>query len=372
MADPTAGDDAAAPHDEATAGAPADGVVDDSSTAHADAASDGSASDDGVVVRPTIRAGTDEHSVEVRGSFSEKDVQGYVPSFESDLLRFSVEAFEGPLDLLLFLIDKHALDVLDIPINRITAEYLKVIDGMRDLNLDIAGEFLVMAAQLAHIKSKMLLPREERKNEPQEEVDPRAELVRRLLEYQRFKDAAQRLDALPMLGRDVFPRPAQPVHYDAPVEFVPETGLNLAEVDVVDLIRLLDQILKRQDKLVVHEVIVERISVGARINEMVDIFSAAPSEEFRFDFLVDRFGTRTRRNIIVTFLSILEMARLRLVRVRQGDDGLIRVTGVEANLQREGEELKSVLDSVDEFDPASTDDSADDSDTPIKSQQEAS
>lgn len=271
--------------------------------------------DDGL---PRIRAGNDDYNVVARGTFSEKDAEGYLPSPDSDLLRVRVESFEGPLDLLLFLIEKHALNILDIPIKVIVVEYLKVLDDMRELNLDVAGEFLVMAANLAHIKSKMLLPKEERPKEPEPEGDPRADLVRRLLEYQRFKDAAMRLDQLGQLGRDVFARPLVPAQYDAVVDEPKEQGLNLAEVEAIELIRLFDGILKRQQKIVVHEVLVERISVGARINEMVDIFTRDRTREsFTFADLVDMFGPRTRRGVIVSFLSMLEMARLRLVRLRQ-------------------------------------------------------
>ncbi len=324
---------------------------------------------------PKIRAGNDDFNVEARGTFTEKDAEGYLPSPESDQLRIRIdrfddtrkrsphavaeakkghrELFEGPLDLLLFLIEKHAVDILDIPLKVIVLEYLKVLDEMRELNLDVAGEFLVMAAQLAQMKSKMLLPKEERQKDPDRELDPRADLVRRLLEYQRFKDAAARLDELPQLGRDVYARPLVPAQYDAVVVEPKEEGLNLAEVDPLELIRLFDGILKRQQKIVVHEVLVERISVGARINELVDIFTADRSvEAFTFADLVDKFGPRTRRGVIVCFLSVLEMARLRLVRLRQDPDTLaINVLPQQDNLRGDDEDvvLTQKLASVDEF-----------------------
>jgi segregation and condensation protein A len=283
---------------------------------------------------PTIKAGTEELYVEARGEFVEGDVAGYVPSPDSDQLRVRLTQFEGPLDLLLHLIGNHALAVFDIPIKLIVAEYMKVLDEMRDLNLDVAGEFLLMAAQLAHIKSRMLLPKEERPKEAEPELDPRAELVRRLLEYQRFKDAALRLDGRPMLGRDVFARPDGPSLYDAhvdePVEDL-KTALNLAAADVFDLIRLFDQMLKRQQQLVIHEVLLERVSVGARITEVIDLLNAT-ARDWSFVELCDAFGPRTKRGVIVTFLSILEMTRLRLVRVVQNDDGHIRVEPVAENL----------------------------------------
>ncbi len=307
--------------------------------------------DDGLVV---IRAGNDDFSVEARGHFTSKDAEGYLPSPESELLRVHVEeTFDGPLDLLLFLIEKHALDILDIPIKVVVFEYMKAIDDMRDLNLDVAGEFLVMAAQLAHIKSKMLLPKEERPKEAAHEGDPRADLVRRLLEYQRFKDAAARLNELPQLGRDVYGRPLIPAQYDSPVDDVVDVGLNLAEVDPIDLIRLFDGILKRQKKHVVHEVLLERISVGARISELLDVFTAARERMTPYTFvdIVDSFGPRTKRGVIVCFLSVLEMARLHLVRLTQDPDTLaIFVEPQHQNIRAEDDDgLSETLQSVDEF-----------------------
>ncbi len=303
--------------------------------------------------RPMIRAGNEELYVEARGDFGERDVAGYVPSPESDALRVEVAPFEGPLDLLLHLIEKHALDVFDIPIKVIVAAYMRALDDMRELNLDVAGEFLVMAAQLAHIKSKMLLPRDERPKEPTPELDPRADLVRRLLEYQRFKDAALRLDAFPQLGRDVFARPSAPLSYDGPVDLPADdvkTELNLEDFDVFELIRALDLMLKKQQKQVIHEVMVERLSVGARINELVDHLQQVGEQGVSFASLVDHFGGRTRRNIIVTFLSVLEMTRLRLLRISQLDDGTIDVHAILENLRTDdGEALGRALAGVDEF-----------------------
>ncbi len=310
---------------------------------------------DGLLV---VRAGTDDFSIEARGSFSSRDAHGYLPTPESELLRVHVEeTFEGPLDLLLFLVEKHALDILDIPIRFVVAEYLRVLDGMRELNLDVVGDFLVMASTLAHIKSKMLLPQEERPAElPFPELDPRADLVRRLLEYQRFKEAAARLDALPQLGRDLYARPLIPALYDEHVPEAAEPGLHLGDVDPFDLIRLFDALLKKHRKTVVHEVLVERISVGARINELVDIFVADRTRlSFTFAELVDQFGPRTKRGVIVSFLSVLEMVRLRLVRVQQdADSQAITVQPVFDNLRSDDDGnddtvLTTKLADVDSF-----------------------
>ena len=266
----------------------------------------------------TVRAGTEEWYVEARGTFEEKDVTGYIPSPESDRLRVQVEPFEGPLDLLLYLIDKHALDIFDIPIARITEEYLNILDDMRTLNLDIAGEFLVMAAKLAHIKSRMLLPKEDRDGEDEEEGDPRAELVRRLLEYQKYRHAAEQLAARNWLGRDVFARPESRPEEEILSPDDP-LGLGLEAIDVWELIALLDIILKRTRKIVVHEVFAERLNVGARINELVDF--ARMQEHFTFDDVLSTFGGFARPNVIVSFLAVLEMAKLKLLRVHQPDAG---------------------------------------------------
>ncbi len=314
---------------------------------------------------PSFRAGTQELSIEARGKFTDKDVSGYVPSADSEQLLVRLNQFEGPLDLLLHLLDKHALNIFDIPIKTIVQEYMKVLDQMRDpapagdkgdksgggdFNLDIAGEFLVMAAQLAHIKSKMLLPKEERAKDDDAGVDPRADLVRQLLEYQRFKAAAIRLDELPHLGRDFFARPDGRVQYDGPVAEVAgdiHAQLNLAEIDPFELIRLFGAMLKKQQKLVVHEVLLERISVGARINEIVDI--VGDGRDHSFAELCDRFGARTRKNVIVTFLAVLEMTRLKLTRVVQDDDGTIMIQPVMDNLRADEDALKAALGNVEEF-----------------------
>jgi segregation and condensation protein A len=304
-----------------------------------------------------VRAGADDVFVEARGLFRPIDVNGYMPSPESDRLRVSLERFEGPLDLLLHLIEKHALDIFNIPIKTITDEYLAIVDDIRHLDLDVAGDFLVMAAQLAHIKSRFLLPREERPEDETPELDPRLELVRRLLEYQRFKDAAARLDALSVLGRDVFGRAETAIAYDTPV-VEPEATLNLADVDVIELIRHFDAMLKRAQKSVVHEVLVERISVGARINDLVDF--ARENENFAFEDILDRYGERSRQNVIVTFLSVLEMARLKLVRVIQHPEtGAITVHSIAENLKADDGMIES-LSTVDEFEPGAASTSSED------------
>lgn len=267
-----------------------------------------------------VRAGSEDLWVEARGRFEDKDVSGYVPSPESEQLLVQLHEFEGPLDLLLHLIDKHALDIFDIPIARITEEYLRVLDDMRTLNLDVAGEFLLMASRLAHIKSRMLLPKEERAADDEEDdgIDPRLELVKRLLEYAIFRDVAQRFSEREWLGRDVFFRPSARPEYDTANPDDP-LGVGLEDFEVTELIGVLEEVMRRTKKRIVHEVIAERLNVGARINELVDF--ARMRDHFTFHEVVREFGGYERRNVIVCFLAILEMARLKLVRVTQPAEG---------------------------------------------------
>lgn len=219
-------------------------------------------------------------------------------------------AFEGPLDLLLHLIREHRLDIFDIPIAFILDEYLGFLSRMRSLNLDVASEFLVMAATLAHIKSRLLLPREQAQHdEGEEEVgDPRADLVRRLLEYQKYKAAAEDLGRQDLLGRTVFTRSVrmQPVPQEA-------GELGLRELSVLKLIEAFDKVLKRLTPEQQHEVKLERLSIG----DAIDRISSWLMEEESVEFWQLFEGEVERHRVIATFLGLLEMVRLRLVRVLQ-------------------------------------------------------
>jgi len=275
-----------------------------------------------------VRAGNDDWWVEARGDFAESALKGYLPTPESERLKVNVPQFEGPFDLLLYLIDKHALSLLDIPVAAITEHYLKALDDLRALDLDVAGEFLVMAAQLAHMKSKMLLPKEERADQDDTpEEDPREALIRRLMEYQRFKAAAEDLAAMLWLGRDFFARaPDAKVFIPVDVRDDDPTG-GLARFDVMRLIEVLDQVMRRSKKRIVHEVTLERLTVGQRINEVVDF--AQEREHFTFRDLVLHFGglAQGRRNIIVTFLAILEMTKFKILGIHQAqEDGTIYIS----------------------------------------------
>ena len=221
--------------------------------------------------------------------------------------RIELPYFEGPLDLLLHLIRKHELDILDLPIAFITDKYLEYLDLMKVLNLDVASEYLLMAATLAHIKSKMLLPRppEDQEDEDLDQVDPRAELIRRLLEYQKYKTVATDLGERAIVGRDVFSRGAPPPSAEGPAP--------LKEVSVFKLIDALQRIAKRLNADIALEVDAERMTIQERIGSLVDLLRVR--RRCRFDELFE--GVTTSYELVVTFLALLEMAKMRLASIYQ-------------------------------------------------------
>jgi segregation and condensation protein A len=257
--------------------------------------------------------------------------------------RVALPNFEGPLDLLLHLIREHRVDIFDIPIALITEKYLEQLERMREIDLDIAGEFLVMAATLGHIKSRLLLPRTEAQT-PAESVealeearDPRAELVRRLLDYQKYKDAAETLAKQDILDRDVFAR-------KVPVEAVPipEEEVGLQEFSVLKLIEALDRVLERLAPKLQHEVVREQFSISDAMLTIAEKVRAGGNQA-SFDSLFE--GARTRHKIVVTFLAILEMCKRRLLRVSQAE------AGQELILTPNGDALERLLPTeVDESD----------------------
>ncbi|HEU4382465.1 MAG TPA: segregation/condensation protein A [Anaeromyxobacteraceae bacterium] len=223
--------------------------------------------------------------------------------------------FEGPLDLLLHLVREHRVDLFDIPIARITDSYLHALQALRELDIDLAGEFLHMAAQLVLMKSRLLLPRTEVAEDAAPEEtggDPRAELVRRLLEYQKYKAAGEELGRHDILDRDVFSRRSRA----APVP-PPEGPDGLAEVSVFKLIEALDRALRSARPEVGHEVIADRLSVSDALIRVADHLRLRRRASFA-ELLAGalRHG---RAGAIATFLAVLEMARLRLVRLFQAD-----------------------------------------------------
>lgn len=215
--------------------------------------------------------------------------------------RVRLEVFEGPLDLLLHLIKKNELDIFDIPIAEITSDYLNYIKLFRRLNLDFAGEFLVMASTLIHIKSRMLLPSIETVEEEEPE-DPRLELAARLMEYQKFKEAASILKEREAIQRDIYGRlPIVPLDEDYTIE-----------ASLFDLVDAFQRVVFRVEKEV-REIIQEDIRVEDRIREILNLL-----ENRRFiNFETIFSGQRTKRLLIVTFLALLELVRLRTVFARQ-------------------------------------------------------
>lgn len=231
-------------------------------------------------------------------------------------LNVKLDIFEGPLDLLLHLIKRNEVDIYDIPIAAVTEQYLEYIEMMKEMNLEFAGEFLVMAATLVHIKSKMLLPVDEEAVEEEEDgIDPREELVRRLLEYQRYKEAAKEMGDRLLLGRDVFVRGG-----DIPLDEL-EDGAGFMNVSVFELMEALKGILARAPKERKIELTSERFKIADKINYVMEVLNAQKSATFTALFE----EAATRGEMVVTFLAILELAKLQMIKLHQTDDGIIRV-----------------------------------------------
>jgi segregation and condensation protein A len=245
----------------------------------------------------------------------------HIEQFEShpDAIKVKLATFEGPLDLLIHLIKKNEVNVYDIPIARITEQYLAYVELMQELNLDVAGEFLVMASTLIHIKSKMLLPRPETAatdGEPEE--DPREALVRRLLEHQKFKAAAELLHEREQLRNAQFIRPDARVADAVEEPYEPEL-----EVDLFSLITAFRGVLERASRRPRMVIPPEQISIEDRIQQLLGRLSETEACGFE-ELFTD--GDGSRPFMIVTFLAVLEMIRLKLIRVFQsGSFGAIRV-----------------------------------------------
>jgi segregation and condensation protein A len=219
--------------------------------------------------------------------------------------------FEGPLDLLLHLIRQSEVDITDIPVAHIAQQYLETIELMQELNLDVAAEYLVMAATLALIKSRMLLPGEDEDDDVV--IDPRAELVQRLLEYQRFKEAAEALSRRRLLGRDVFS-----VKGPGP-ERTPDAEREI-EVGLFDLVAAFKDVLENTKSAEFrHEIESEHVTVRERMMAVMDMLEKNEQIEFTRIFLdEDGGGAPTRPVLVATFLAILELARLSALRIYQG------------------------------------------------------
>lgn len=240
----------------------------------------------------------------VRGeAVIEKPQDLFIPP---DALEVFLEAFEGPLDFLLYLIKKQKFDIVDLPVQEITLQYMEYVDLMRDMKLELAAEYLVMAAMLAEIKSRMLLPRNHMDDDHEE--DPRAELIRRLQEYEIFKQAAEDIDNLPRLNRDIF-TPS----IDIPDEIQPE--VLHPQVDIQDLVVAFQAIVKRAAAYTHHEITPEVLSTRERMTQVLEILSNC--EDFLpFQELFD--VTEGKSGVVVTFLAVLELVKESLVEVVQG------------------------------------------------------
>ncbi len=239
----------------------------------------------------------------VRGEpFTKVPQDLYIPP---DALEVFLEAFEGPLDLLLYLIKRQNLDILDIPICEITTQYMEYVELMKGLRLELAAEYLVMAAMLAEIKSRMLLPKP---RVDEEEDDPRADLIRRLQEYEQFKQAAEDLDALPRMHRDIFQASA----------LVPDLKRVKASPDVSlpELLMALKDVLHRAEMFSHHQIEREPLSVRERMSR---ILQALPAGRF-VDFVALFEASEGRMGVVVTFLAIMELAKEKLIELVQTEN----------------------------------------------------
>ncbi len=226
----------------------------------------------------------------------------YIPP---DALEVFLDAFEGPLDLLLYLIRRQNIDILDIPIAQITVQYMEYVEVMKELRLELAAEYLVMAAMLAEIKSRMLLPRQVEDEEDGD--DPRAELIRRLQEYERYKQAAEDMDELPRLGRDHFQAevavPHRRVHRPPP------------DVDLREILYALQDVMRRVDMFTHHRIHLEPLSVRERMSQVLETIGSDGFTEFTSLFTLEE----GRLGVVVTFLAVLELIKSALIELVQSD-----------------------------------------------------
>jgi segregation and condensation protein A len=263
----------------------------------------------------------------------------------------ALDVFEGPLDLLLHLVKKHELSILDIPIAFVTEKYLESLDAMAGLDIDIAGEYLLMAATLCHIKSRELLPTPEPledegeagEGEDDSGVDPRADLIKRLLEYQKYKEAADQLGQRPVVGRNVWSRGSaaeEAVSEDVDTDAIAP----LAPFPVHKLIEAFDRVMRQAKVKVTHDVLIDRLSVSQKIAELTDRLEREARFGFSamFSFLredVERSADDIRHEAVVTFLALLEMAKLNLLRLSQHE-------GEEIYIERATDDLRARVEQT--------------------------
>ncbi|MBA2541536.1 MAG: segregation/condensation protein A [Deltaproteobacteria bacterium] len=262
----------------------------------------------------------------------------------------ALDVFEGPLDLLLHLVKKHELSILEIPISFITEKYLEYIDAMAALDIDVAGEYLLMAATLCHIKSRELLPNAEPDEveavdgdaDEEEGIDPRTDLIRRLLEYQKYKEAAAKLGERPVVGRNVWSRGTSAE--DAVSDDIDQDAIApLVTLPVHKLIEAFERVMQLAKVKVAHDVLVDRLSVSQKIAELTDRLEAEGRFTFTsmFSFLHDgiaRSARDIRHECVVTFLALLEMAKLRLL-------ALTQLESEEIIIERNGDDLRARVEA---------------------------
>ena len=285
---------------------------------------------------------SDEHPMASRSPAFERRGAETAPSVA---YRLTLPEFEGPLDLLLHLCQTHELDILNIPIAFVAEKYCEYLDMMEGMAVEVAAEYLVMAAHLVYLKSRELVPSPEpleEADEQEEALDPREELIRRLLEYQKYKDAAERLGNRPIEGRTVFTR-------GVPLEGGGEAGY--AEHSVWKLIEQWAQILSKAAPQHTHDVVIDRISITDRINQIIDKLEGG-SGTVRFDEIVghELGEAQFRHNTVVSLLAILELARLKVIRVLQdlasGAFLVTRVAGATLEQARVMQPTSVVVESV--------------------------
>jgi segregation and condensation protein A len=284
---------------------------------------------------------SDEHPMASRTPAFERSGAETPPSAA---YRLTLPEFEGPLDLLLHLCQTHELNILNIPIAFVAEKYCEYLDMMEGMAVELAAEYLVMAAHLVYLKSRELVPSPEpleAADEQEEALDPREELIRRLLEYQKYKNAAEQLGNRPIEGRTVFAR-------GVPLEGGGEAGF--AEHSVWKLLEQWAQVLSKAAPKHTHDVVIDRISITDRINHVIDSLEAG-SGSVRFDDIVghDLGEAQLRHNVVVSLLAILELARLKVIRVLQDlASGAFLITRVEGAALEQARVMQptSVLESA--------------------------
>ena len=265
----------------------------------------------------------------------------------------NLDVFEGPLDLLLHLVKKHELSILDIPISFVTEKYLEYLDTMVSMDIDVAGEYLLMAATLCHIKSRELLPTHEGLDDLDEaagedgedvNIDPRADLIKRLLEYQKYKEAALKLGDQPVVGRNVWSRGS--ASEDAVAEDVDADAIApLAAFPVHKLIEAFDRVMRQAKLKVSHNVVIDRLTLSQKIAELTDRLEVEVRFPFSsmFSFIRDgkpRVLAEVKHEAVVTFLALLEMAKLRLVAITQ------REGEPEIMIERASDDLRARMEAT--------------------------